>query len=280
MITRLALLVRIEFCLWTFTAMPWQWRIAYALSRFWLLPLRGEVIWFGRRFASDNRLGLLLLPTYLSEVDYVMKFVKTLEDRRASESGSSPIRVVDVGANVGQFTVTLLGLRPDLRVIAFEPNPLVYTYLRHNCDHLRHQVFLRPRGVGPFQQTVNLFFVEGKSAQGSRFAPNASRNLVRTRRPREVTIEEGPINQADIDLVRDFSVSTVILKVDVEGYEISALEGMRNLDPDYLWLETIAERDGGLQARSALAEIAQAIGRSVFLVGSQRENSLYAVEKE
>lgn len=40
---------------------------------------------------------------------------------------------VDVGANIGSFSVTIAKLRPDARVIAIEPSPTVLPYLHHNA---------------------------------------------------------------------------------------------------------------------------------------------------
>eukprot|EP00928_Gymnodinium_smaydae_P056824 TRINITY_DN40139_c0_g1_i1.p1 TRINITY_DN40139_c0_g1~~TRINITY_DN40139_c0_g1_i1.p1 ORF type:complete len:361 (-),score=13.47 TRINITY_DN40139_c0_g1_i1:86-1168(-) len=40
--------------------------------------------------------------------------------------------VLDIGANIGTTVIPLSSLRPDLRFIAFEPNPLAYRYLLWN----------------------------------------------------------------------------------------------------------------------------------------------------
>lgn len=58
--------------------------------------------------------------------------------------------VYDVGANTGVYTLAAAASRPDVRVVAFEPDPRVVEHLRRNvaCNDLEDRVTVRAEGVG------------------------------------------------------------------------------------------------------------------------------------
>mmetsp|Transcript_12321 Transcript_12321/g.23049 ORF Transcript_12321/g.23049 Transcript_12321/m.23049 type:complete len:371 (+) Transcript_12321:130-1242(+) len=52
--------------------------------------------------------------------------------RLLSESGSDP--VIDIGANLGSFSIAAYNLNPKLRILALEPMPVTYLFLRWNLE--------------------------------------------------------------------------------------------------------------------------------------------------
>lgn len=49
-----------------------------------------------------------------------------------SENGSNP--VIDIGANLGSFSIAAYGVNPKLRILALEPMPITYLFLRWNLE--------------------------------------------------------------------------------------------------------------------------------------------------
>ena len=47
--------------------------------------------------------------------------------------------ILDIGANVGFFSVTSRILCPDAKVVSLEPDPTTFLQLLANCKHLRIQ---------------------------------------------------------------------------------------------------------------------------------------------
>jgi FkbM family methyltransferase len=193
MLARLRVLLQMERALWRTQGVSFRVRFLYALSRMTTLPSGGYVWWFGRRLYSDSRLGLLLMPGYLQECQTVLQAMASLAIPR-----DTPLIVLDVGANVGQFASTLLALHTSAQVLSVEPNPVVLPILHKNLKTFVGRSFILTRAVGPELKQSDFYFVVGKSAQGSMYADNATKNLVGDPLARRVPIEEGPITSEQL----------------------------------------------------------------------------------
>ncbi len=124
--------------------------------------------------------------------------------------------VVDVGANIGLYTIALAKrVGPEGTVIAFEPDSDNFHALRKNVklNQIEHQVQLIRAAVGDFPGEVSLSKAQMEShvlsdaAQGSERVPM-------------VTLDD--VCKQKID----------ILKIDIEGYEEKALLGASRLLED------------------------------------------------
>lgn len=130
--------------------------------------------------------------------------------------------VIDVGANVGIFSLRLLALKPDATVVAYEPMPSNFEVLQRNaeinpqaCDNFR--VFQRAvTGGSDFEQTI--YFNPEKS-----FTPTAS------------LIESFDSSNRESIQVKTDSLDSIVaehgmdrihlLKLDCEGSEFDILDG-------------------------------------------------------
>lgn len=83
----------------------------------------------------------------------------------------SIISVLDIGGNVGQFSVTIAKLTPVKTIDVFEPNPYAYELLKLNTAQIK-KISIHNFGIGPDSQR-SLHFVEGRSAVGSLLQENA-----------------------------------------------------------------------------------------------------------
>src|SRR5262249_17858089 len=124
--------------------------------------------------------------------------------------------VVDVGANVGLYTLTgAVGVGPKGKVYAIEPNPRIAGYLAGNVElNGCNQVTIFNLAVGESDGTLALTDTgqddQNRIVDGARGAP-----------VRVVRLDSLPIRDAEIAL----------LKVDVEGYEKFVLDGASGLLP-------------------------------------------------
>lgn len=121
--------------------------------------------------------------------------------------------VLDIGANIGLYTCLLSRLVGDTgRVVAFEPEPVLFGCLQRNCAaNARQNVVLHKAAVGAASGTATL----------TRSAVNSGDNRVR----------EGQAGAGDA--VRMVTIDEVLgnvrpdfIKMDVQGYELHALRGM------------------------------------------------------
>jgi FkbM family methyltransferase len=210
-------------------------RLAFLGSAAVTLWSGGRVRLFGRWFRSDNRAALLLLPGYVGEV-------RTLLDHVGPGPGGRSPRLLDVGANVGQFAFVFRALGGG-EVVSCEPNPSCLPYLEANRAGVPGWQVV-PVGVSDAPGVAVLYAVPGKSAQGSLSASNAEGRLLRRRPAQPVEIEldtaAAALRRAGVtDLRFD------IVKLDVEGHELAALRGLAGIDFAYLLVEVDEVRANG-----------------------------------
>lgn len=172
-----------------------------------LIRVRGG----GRLLVSADDLSLM--PELVTEGGYDAPFTAFL--RRALGADSV---FVDVGANVGLFTVVGALQAWRGRVVAYEPAPDVADLLRDNVqlNWLLDRVTVRPvavadrPGTRPFHFDRRLQLLGGLSASGD----EASTSVVNV-----VTLDDELRELEQIDLV----------KIDVEGGEAEVIAGMSRL---------------------------------------------------
>lgn len=123
---------------------------------------------------------------------------------------------IDVGANIGNHTLYFSGIFE--RVISFEPNPIFCSIIRANAEINRaNNIDLFDVGLSDSDKYLDYIFL--KDALGSSHFTDVnqagSSMQLRVRRGDDVI---SGINPACISLI----------KIDVEGHEVSALTGLRS----------------------------------------------------
>jgi FkbM family methyltransferase len=131
--------------------------------------------------------------------------------------------VLDIGAHLGYFS--LLAARRGARAIAFEPNPATLPYLRRNLadNGAAEQVALETAALGARAETRTFFRAEGGDTSSLHDQGHAV-EAVAVR----VTTADAVVAGRSVD----------VIKMDIEGGELDALDGMR---------ETIANASPGLR---------------------------------
>jgi FkbM family methyltransferase len=125
--------------------------------------------------------------------------------------------LIDVGANIGAISIAVAKKRPDLNIFAFEASPKVFNYLRENKEQnncLNLTIFnLAIHDIGgielPFFSPIEL---NGKGSFAPVFTDEAV--MVST-----ISLDDF-FNQEE--LIPD------LIKIDVEGYELSVLNSMKH----------------------------------------------------
>lgn len=198
-----------------------------------ILKNESSISFLGGRFFYDNRLTPALLTDYVFEIDQLTHLIPFRELRS----------VLDIGANVGQFSYTLKRQHPHLTIYSFEPNPEIFDLLQKNSSGFKNW-FCKNLGVGRNQLTLPFFFVSGKSAQGSVFQENAEQGLLGGK-TRQVNIQVAPLSPEVCDRL-GIPASFDLIKIDVEGAEREVLWGLKEINWKYLYLELSKGRAGEL----------------------------------
>ncbi len=120
--------------------------------------------------------------------------------------------IMDVGANIGLVSLIFSAAWPEATIHSLEPSPLNFEYLEHNCKDIEHSI-LEMKGAFSTPGYMSLSLPKPRSwninsGQFTLYGEGEGSEVVRMER---------------LDDVAKFPVD--LLKLDVEGAEIEALEG-------------------------------------------------------
>ncbi|MGC9943896.1 MAG: FkbM family methyltransferase [Verrucomicrobiota bacterium] len=193
-----------------------------------VIPKGGRI----RTSSFSEYLSVKILMPNRSELGMMQKFLE--------EGGE----VFDLGANVGVWTVLMSKANPGVRVHSFEPNPSTFKLLKSNveesqCGNVR----------------LNLAAVSNTSGQLNFQVPKNAAIFGRVAPPVNGEDKEGRFSQIDsfsVPAIRlwEYCQSNSIdeidfLKIDVEGHELAALEGLgrllRERKVKAIYIETMKE---------------------------------------
>ncbi|GEP44586.1 hypothetical protein BGE01nite_38770 [Brevifollis gellanilyticus] len=132
---------------------------------------------------------------------------------------------LDIGANVGYFSLLLARHQPQSRVFAFEPNPAISTLLADSIergglgDRLSLHTFAASDSVGSVS-----FRVEGDNSGHSRLVggPESAASAEQTLQVETVRLDDWLPPQLGGRQIQ-------VVKIDVEGAELRVLRGMEKL---------------------------------------------------
>jgi FkbM family methyltransferase len=165
--------------------------------------------------------------------------------------------VVEIGANVGVFTVFMTTLKRDAghtspRVISFEPSQVAFARLLDNLALNRSDAEVFNCAVGEHSGFASFYEPEGHLTNGS-FSQEFARIFSSDVRATRTLV----ISAAEIDALVGVSGRTLV-KIDVESAEPLVLRGLRPwLEarlPDII-LEVLAEVEPELRAQDFLARL-------------------------
>ncbi|WMS41574.1 FkbM family methyltransferase [Acuticoccus sp. MNP-M23] len=134
---------------------------------------------------------------------------------------------VDIGANIGLYTVGVLAAAPGSRAVAFEPLARLRTRLATNLDRngLADRVVIRPEAVGP---AGKLTLHESRNAGRSSLVPFEGA------KPGDL-VEVRPLTE----MLAEIEAKPAVLKIDIEGFEDQALLPYFELAPEAQWPRAI-----------------------------------------
>jgi FkbM family methyltransferase len=132
--------------------------------------------------------------------------------------------VIDIGANVGQFTKTISALLPHANVYAFEPLPSCFVQLEKFAKSTPHVVAFN-LGIGASSGLLS--FEKNNFSDSSSFLKIAEIHKTAFPFTEKTTTVEVNVSELDVfsnslDLGR-----SIFIKIDVQGYEGYVLRGGR-----------------------------------------------------
>lgn len=130
--------------------------------------------------------------------------------------------VVDIGANIGQFSLLIRELNPDANIHAFEP-------LSSAADRFKAVFSRDPRtvlhsvAIAPLASTQSMHV--SRSLDSSSLLPISTTQVELFPGTEEVRSEQITTARLDQILTRDDIKGPALLKMDVQGYEVEVIKG-------------------------------------------------------
>lgn len=143
---------------------------------------------------------------------------------------------IDVGANVGYYSLVAASENPTLKIVAFEPNPKLFTMLNDNIS------------ANGFQIVSEDIAMSDKTGSGEFFVPESdmSGSLEPAFRENHCSVPTVSTITLDDYMRKSPDVKVSLIKIDVEGHEQSVLRGasetLKNIHPDII-LEVLQKYD-------------------------------------
>ncbi len=187
------------------------------------------ISYLGTDFVFDNIATPLNLQNYPYEINK-----KILANMHIH-----PKTVLDIGGNLGQFSVTMnYALDGKAKIDVFEPNGEVFPLLRQNIAGLPN-VKAYEYAIGPADKKAKMYYEPGRSATGSLLKSNASENLSR--------IEGVDVRMTDSIQPLTNRKKYDLVKIDVEGFEKTVVKTLDDIYFDYLFMEMSVDRERDYQ---------------------------------
>lgn len=148
--------------------------------------------------------------------------------------------IIDIGSNKGQFILLILKFFPKLKIYSFEPIKELLDKQK-NIFNLRENIFFFNYGIGSKNKNLN-FFITERTDSSSFLKINTSGNY-----NNDYFVKEKrniKIRNLDQILKNKNLTKPILIKIDVQGYELEVLKGAKQIlsKVDYILLETSKNR--------------------------------------
>jgi FkbM family methyltransferase len=174
--------------------------------------------------AAEQAFALLSEPGFLKAAMTwpVFSVTSFLMLSRLSKLGVRPRTVIDIGANVGQFAVAAAMRFPEAVVHCYEPLPECFDALKNTAAKF---LSLQPHQLALGESVGDLRFNVNSYTLSSSALPLADAHKAAFPFAREVRTITVPSSTLD-SIYADGALTTpILLKLDVQGYEVNVLRG-------------------------------------------------------
>ena len=134
------------------------------------------------------------------------------------ELASSSNKFLDIGANMGFYSVGAALIRRSLKVLAFEPNPSIRESLKQNIElnHVENNIEISEFALSDFIGDATLSVPAFTGSGGG-----SLKNL----HPEEGSPLEFSVKVEKLDNLRNQTIGADLFKIDVEGAEFQLIKG-------------------------------------------------------
>ena len=206
-----------------FILTPVKTFLAFIYNRFLYKYLKIPLIISAKTFFGDKMyvnipsgtdIYLFGARSHESEMRLTKFFIKNLKNKKI---------FLDVGAHVGFYTLLASRLMGDMgRIFAFEASPQTFNFLRRNTESKKN-VFIINNAVSEKEGQMTFFEFDLYYCESNTLDPDIfkKQDWAKTAVPREIKIDTISMDY----FCTDNAISPDIMKIDVEGAELSVIKG-------------------------------------------------------
>ena len=141
--------------------------------------------------------------------------------------------LIDVGANIGQFSLLARTLQPAVKIHAFEPlRSMADTYERLFAGDRQAILHRCAAGTSAMTMEINV----SNHPDSSSLLPISDRQSELFPGTQKAAVEQVRVTRVDDELPVDALVDPILVKLDVQGFELEALKGMPQLLARASWV--------------------------------------------
>jgi FkbM family methyltransferase len=187
------------------------------------LAYRLELLWYSNLFRKKGfKLPKDLFKTVIRNPYIYDNYINLLPFISPNES----IILIDIGANVGSFSLNFSKFFDLKKAYLFEPLDFLNERIDQNLKNLNYEIF--NVGLGNINATQDIFYDEKKNVLASfkEYSTEIKENYSYTGDLKKKKIH---IKKLDEILNFDNNKFKVVLKIDTQGFEVEVLEGSKKL---------------------------------------------------
>lgn len=183
---------------------------------------------------------------------------------------SGATSVIDVGANYGQFAQELLRLRPDTRILSFEPLSSAHAVLTRNAARAKNWAVAERMALGAQAATTRINIAGNSASSSLREMQDVHSSAAPT--SRYVGHEEVEVKRLD-DVYPGYGQAgeRIYLKIDTQGYESEILTGSEKILPQVVAIQaegSLVELYGGQVLALDLIPRVESLGFKLFALAN------------
>lgn len=186
----------------------------------------GSVVFSFTDFLGDFEIGIhsTLLGRMFRFNSYEKKLTELIKAHLDTEKDA-----IDIGANIGLFSVLLSKLINDNKVLAIEPTPKALRFLRsnvsrNNCDE---NIIIHSGIVTNKKGAFSLNTIDGLEEYSS--LGKLVHNYIKDEKSDSITVQGDTLD----NIVKHYNIKPGFIKIDVEGAEFLAFQGAKNTIKEY-----------------------------------------------
>jgi FkbM family methyltransferase len=190
--------------------------------------------------------------------------------------GKSADNFLDIGANMGFYSLALATLNPALKVQSFEPQPRIHSCFTTNVllNKLESQVKIYNFGLGSKEDNLKMYIPVFTGSGGGSFADLHKE---------EGVAEEVLVPVKSLDTLVPINSDIDLIKIDVEGFEFEVVQGGLELiqsDKPTIVIELLRKwmKPFGKQPQDVI-DLLKPLGYEVFAIGSCHLTSTTVIDE-